>query len=80
VTLAEQQHRRDRRFKSRRSHALYLFTEYVDLVVKQRVLRLLCIAGLSSAFSTESLLISAIIAAFLEDERQSHLNWLPSCP
>jgi hypothetical protein len=31
--------------QSPRSHALYLFTEYVDLVVEQRVLRLLCIAG-----------------------------------
>jgi hypothetical protein len=31
--------------QSLRSHALYLFTEYVDLVVEQRVLRLLCIAG-----------------------------------
>jgi hypothetical protein len=31
--------------QSLRSHALYLFTEYVDPVVEQRVLRLLCIAG-----------------------------------
>ena len=59
--------------QSLRSHAPYFLIEHINLVIERCLLGLLCIVGgiLFRVFSTESLLISAIIPASVEDETTS---------